>query len=125
MAFGKDAGKEIERQIHIQIESLKKTGDLERLMHGKWGYLDEFEEDEWLEHLEIHLAEIVKITGEEKESLALSFEKRRIELYNKILKEHPELADKFNERRDSLDRHLKEHCPEVYEIIEKVRGIVQ
>lgn len=41
--------------------------------------------------------------------------------YDRIAKEHPELAEKFKERRHLLDEHLKEKHPEVYELVVKLR----
>ena len=60
-AFGADAEAEMERQIIRQIEHLKETKDVEELLHGSWSHMDEWDMDEWLEHLEEHLKEIVNI----------------------------------------------------------------
>ena len=62
-AFGSETEEEIERQIVLQIEQLKKTGDVENLFHGRWAHMEALDEDEWLEHLEEHLKEIVNISG--------------------------------------------------------------
>ena len=120
-AFGEHAEEEIEKQIHIQIEKLKKDGDMDALIHGSWTHMDEMDEDEWLEHLEVHLAEIVRISGKDEHTLAKYFEQHRQDIRLKIQKEHPELAKRFDERRHVLDTHLKDHHPEVYEKIMKLR----
>lgn len=120
-AYGSDCEKEIEQQIHKQIEELERTGDLETLIHGSWNQLDAMDEDEWLEHLEAHLTEIARISGKNEQQIAHEFERRRLQLAEKIAKEHPDLAKRFMERRELLDRHLKEHRPEVYEKIIKLR----
>ena len=39
----------------------------------------------------------------------------------RIAKEHPELAERFKERRHALDEHLKERRPEVYALVEDLR----
>ncbi len=31
----------------------------------RWAHMDEFDQDEWLEHLEEHLKEIVNISGKD------------------------------------------------------------
>mgnify|MGYP000290820165 FL=1 len=54
-AFGAESEEQIEKQIKLQIEQLKKTKDIEEIMHGRWAHMDEFDQDEWLEHLEEHL----------------------------------------------------------------------
>ena len=120
-AFGADAEAEMERQIICQIEHLKETKDVEELLHGSWSHMDEWDMDEWLEHLEEHLKEIVSISGKDEHALALRIEQHRQEIHDRIAKEHPELAERFRERRHVLDEHLKEQHPEVFALIEKLR----
>ncbi len=120
-AYGSDCEAEMERQIHKQIEELEKTGDIETLIHGSWNQLGAMDEDEWLEHLEAHLAEIARISGKGEHQIALEFERRRVRLGEKIAREHPNLAKRFMERRELLDAHLKEHRPDVYEKIIRLR----
>ena len=38
-----------------------------------------------------------------------------------IATEHPELAERFKERRHVLDEHLKQRRPEVYELVVSLR----
>lgn len=120
-AFGQDAETAIEKQIEKQIEQLKETGDVEALLHGRWAHMEELDEDEWLEHLEEHLKEIVNISGKDEQTLAEKIEAHRKEVHDRIAQEHPELAQKFRERRHILDVHLKERRPEVYELITTLR----
>ena len=120
-AFGQDAESVIEKQIEKQIEQLKETGDVEALLHGRWAHMEELDEDEWLEHLEEHLKEIVNISGKDVQTLAEKIEAHRKEVHDRIAQEHPELAQKFRERRHILDAHLKERRPEVYELITTLR----
>ena len=120
-AFGQDAESVIEKQIEKQIEQLKETGDVETLLHGRWAHMEELDEDEWLEHLEEHLKEIVNISGKDEQTLAEKIEAHRKEVHDRIAQEHPELAQKFRERRHILDAHLKERRPEVYELITTLR----
>ena len=93
---------------------LKKSGDVENLLHGSWSHMEAMDEDEWLEHLEEHLKEIVNISGKDEKTLAARLEEHRREVHDRIAKEHPELAERFRERRHHLDQHLKERRPEVY-----------
>jgi len=120
-AFGQDAESVIEKQIEKQIEQLKETGDVEALLHGRWAHMEELDEDEWLEHLEEHLKEIVNISGKDEQTLAEKIEAHRKEVHDRIAQEHPELAQKFRKRRHILDAHLKERRPEVYELITTLR----
>ena len=120
-AFGKESEEQIEKQIALQIEHLKQTGDVEELLHGRWTHMEAMDEDEWLEHLEEHLKEIVNISGKDEESLAARLEAHRQEVHDRIALEHPELAERFKERRHLLDDHLKERRPEVYEVVVRMR----
>ena len=120
-AFGSESEDAIERQIVAQIEQLKKTGDVEKLLHGSWSHMEELDEDEWLEHLEEHLKEIVNISGKDERTLAMRLEEHRREVHERIAMEHPELAERFKERRHALDEHLKERRPEVYALVEDLR----
>lgn len=120
-AFGSEAEEQIEKQIHLQIEQLKKTGDVEELLHGRWSHLEELDEDEWLEHLEEHLKEIVHISGKDEQTLAAHFEAHRRDVHERIAREHPELAERFQERRHVLDEHLKEKNPDIYALIVSMR----
>ncbi len=120
-AFGPDAEEEMEKQIMNQIEHLKETKDLESLLHGSWSYMDELDMDEWLEHLEEHLKEIVRISGKDEAALAQKFEEQREKIHRRIAENHPEMAERFRERRHILDEHLKERHPEVFELIQKMR----
>ena len=120
-AFGQEAEEQIEKQIALQIEQLKATGDVENLLHGRWSHMEELDEDEWLEHLEEHLKEIVNISGKDEKTLATRLEAHRKEVHDRIAKEHPELAERFKERRHLLDEHLKEKRPEVYALVVSLR----
>lgn len=120
-AFGTESEEQIEKQIVLQIQQLKKTGDMEKLFHGSWSHMDAFDEDEWLEHLEEHLKEIVNISGKDEKSIATRFEEHRKEIHERIKNEHPEMAERFKERRHILDEHLRQRHPEVFNLIEHLR----
>lgn len=120
-AYGARADAEIEKQIDRAIEKLRETGDIETMIQGAWHEMDSMDEDEWLEHLEAHLAEICKASGEGEIQLAHRMEQRRRQLYRSIAAEHPELAEKFVARRHKLDEHLKNTRPEIWARIEKLR----
>lgn len=120
-AFGSESEEQIEKQIRLQIEQLKENGDIEELLHGRWSHMEELDEDEWLEHLEEHLKEIVHISGKDEHALAAHIETHRKEVHERIAREHPELAERFLERRHMLDEHLKEKNPDVYAFIENMR----
>ena len=120
-AFGSEAEQEMEKQIARQIAHLISDKDVEELIHGRWSHMEALDEDEWLEHLEEHLKEIVNISGKDEETLAKRLEEHRQEVHDRIAQEHPELAERFRERRHLLDEHLRERRPEVYELVIRLR----
>ena len=120
-AFGSETEDQIEKQITRQIEQLKQNGNVENLLHGRWSHKEAFDEDEWLEHLDVLLNEIVNVSGKDERTLAARFEEHRREIHERIMKEHPELAQRFKERRHRLDEHLKEKRPEVYDLVVSFR----
>ena len=86
-AFGKETEAVIEHQIHLQLEKLKKSQDVDALIHGNWDYKEARDEKEWLDHLQEHLGEIVQATGMDKQELFKKLEETREEVRQKILKE--------------------------------------
>ena len=49
------------------------------------------------------------------------WKQHRQEVHDRIAQEHPELAERFRERRHLLDEHLRERRPEVYELVIRLR----
>ena len=47
----------------------------------------------------------------------MQIEEHRKQVHDRIAKNHPELAERFKERRHVLDVHLKERHPKVYELV--------
>lgn len=120
-AYGDNAQEEMERQIQKQIEQLRKTKNVEELLHGSWSYMEALDLDEWLEHLEEHLREIGYATGMNEKELALKIESYRQNVSEHIKEENPELLAKFEERRRVLDEELKKKNPEIFELVEDMR----
>ena len=52
-----------------------------------------------------------------RNTLAMQIEEHRKQVHDRIAKNHPELAERFRERRHVLDAHLKERHPKVYELV--------
>lgn len=118
-AFGNETEKIIEKQIRRKILQIdQNTVELDTI---GWNYMDEMDEDEWLEHLEEHLYDIVKSSGKDKTVIASALEKYRNNIQQSIAENHPEMLDRFMQQRESLDTHMKEKHPDVYEIIMELR----
>ena len=120
-AFGDDAEDVIEKHIRESIGSMKNGTGVEQLMTGFWKQMDIQDEEEWLEHMEAHIEEIVRATGEDEDSVAERIERRRSQLLHRLESEHPEFVDRYKARRKRMDEHLKEHNPAAYDAIIRLR----
>jgi anti-anti-sigma regulatory factor len=120
-AFGEEAEEIIEKHVMDAIGNMKNEEDVDAALNGFWNQMPLEDQDEWLEHLEAHIQEIVRATGEGEEKLAELIEQRRHQIMTLIEKEHPELAERYREHRASVERQLKENNPKAFEIIRKIR----
>lgn len=120
-AYGDEAFSAIESQIEKEIEKLKLTKDFDSLISGNWNELATIDEEEWLEHLEAHIAEIGRISGEDEENVARRIEIRRKKIHDKLKADHPELLERMEQRHKNFDEQLKKHHPEVYEKLKELR----
>ena len=68
-----------------------------------------------------HCIQSFNLSGKDEQTLAAHFEAHRNEVRERIAREHPELAERFDQRRHLLDEHLKEKRPEVYKLVERLR----
>ena len=119
-AYGDEAFSAIESQIEKEIEKLKLTKDFDSLISGNWNELATIDEEEWLEHLEAHIAEIGRISGEDEENIARRIEIRRKKIHDKLKADHPELLERMEQRHKNFDEQLKKHHPEVYEKLKEL-----
>ena len=120
-AFGDDAEDVIERHIQESIRSMKNGADMDQVMSGFWSQMDIQDEDEWLEHMESHIEEIVRVTGEDENKIAEHIERRRKQLYERLEQEHPEFVERYKARRTRMDERLRKHNPAAYEVVMKLR----
>ncbi len=120
-AFGDDAEEVIERHIRESIDNMDSGTGVEKLMTGFWSQMDIQDEEEWLEHMETHIEEIVRATGEDENKVAERIERRRRMLLSRLETEHPEFVERYKARRERLDEHLRVHNPAAYQAVMKLR----
>lgn len=120
-AFGKETETVIEHQIRLQVEQLKKSQDIDSLLHGNWDYKEAMDEKEWLDHLQEHLEEIVQATGMNEQELFKKLEENREEIQQKILEERPDLEEELLQQKGMLDEELKKKYPEICRRIQSIR----
>lgn len=102
-AFGKETEAVIEHQIHLQVEKLKKSHDIDALLHGNWGYKEAMDKKEWLDHLQEHLGEIIQAAGMDEQELFKKLEENREEVRQKILEERSDLEEELLQQKEKLD----------------------
>lgn len=119
-AFGKDAGKQMEKNVQkilssIDIDSFKKVSEqnLGKFTH-LWRKLSTFDEDELLERLEMHMAEISERLGVTEAEIVENIEKRRMRLQKQLSEENPKAYEMLHEYENKLEKQFKEEHPEEY-----------
>lgn len=120
-AFGKETEAVIEHQIHLQVEKLKKSHDIDALLHGNWGYKEAMDKKEWLDHLQEYLGEIIQVAGMDEQELFKKLEENREEVQQKILEERPDLEEELLQQKEKLDEELKKKYSEVCRKIQRIR----
>ena len=103
-AFGDDAEEVIEKHVRESISSIHRGADVDEIMTGFWNQMDVQDEDEWLEHMEAHIEEIVRATGEDQNIITERIEHRRQQLLSKLEVEHPEFVERYKARRNAFKR---------------------
>ena len=106
-AFGEGAEKEIAkralcviRQIHSMedVYVLAEQGADKRV--SSWGFLGELDEDLLLRSVEEQIREIPEELKEKKEEIIRLIRKRRQNLKEKLLRDHPEMTEYLEESRE-------------------------
>lgn len=120
-AFGDQTEKIIEKQIRRKILQIDDSNLIEVDTPG-WNYMDELDEDEWFEHLEEHLFDIVKSSGKDKMVVARALESYRANIEKAICENHPDQLEKFYDHRKQLDEHMRLKHSDVYELIMQIRS---
>ena len=111
-----------EKLVHTENHSIEAIAEAENdVFEGRIGL---FDEDELLERLEMHLAEL-EAQGisehEEIEEIEESIEKRRKIIEKKIKKLSPEALEMLRNHREEIDAHIKKEHPKLYKRMVEIR----
>lgn len=125
-AFGADADMWLEKLAAEVVENFTEETS-ERVLEGaeahtSWGRIGLFDEDEFLEHLEIHLHEIAERTGRSPQELERLIERRRMKVEQKLEKLNPTALHFLQAHRAEVMEHMKETNPELYEKLMKIKS---
>lgn len=129
-AFGAGAEARMEQLAAEMAEKLVQTDNhsIEAIAEAESDVLEGriglFDEDELLERLEMHLAELEEqglSELEEIEEIEESIEKRRKIIEKKIKKLSPEALEMLRSHREEIDAHIKQEHPELYQHMLEIR----
>lgn len=123
-AFGKDADEWLDKMaaemademVSEMAENADKDVDIVREVetHNSWGRIGLFDEDELLEHLEIHLSESSIKPDINFEDIEKRIDERRMIVEDKLSKINPEALTILKEHRLAVLNKLKENNPKAY-----------
>ena len=118
-AFGADAVREIEKQVKSIVEQIHGISDLEELSQAGpeeklkyWHSLGPLDEDELLRRLELHIDDLPDELKENSALVVRLIERRRKVLRDRILREHPNIREHLNEKREILEQRLQKQNPD-------------
>lgn len=126
-AFGHEAEHMLEEIANkIADEAIEKDNiDVidEDGLHTSWGHIGLFDEDEFLERMELRLAEHKangKIAKEHLDKIERQIEARRIIAEAKLRELNPKALELLAEHRKEMQNHLKELHPQEYVHVENL-----
>lgn len=122
-AFGSEAEEQMEkhaeeiiRNITQFTETLTPEMDID-LRTKAWKYLDTYDQDKLLEHLEHHLNEIAAALGQPVDAVEANILEHRIRLAEKMKKQNEEFYNRYAEKRKKYEKILQKENPKLYEYI--------
>lgn len=134
-AFGKDAEHKMEllaksaaEELIDQSDSQQKVHNMleEHAVHTRWGTIGLFDENEFLDFLEIRLEKLVsehRISDEEAKKWEKRIEERRASAEHRLQKLNPHAMQLLREHRQQIREQIRERYPEEYEhLIKKIKG---
>lgn len=136
-AFGKDAEQHFRKLADLAANDLVRTetADIQaaELLDGhgvqtSWGMIGLFDENEFLDHLEIRLEELVRqgrISERQATVLEQHIEERRRYGEARLDKINPHALELLAKHRAELRQHIRETYPKEYEQLLKLRNELQ
>ena len=142
-AFGKDAESKMHKMAGVMAgemisslnaadkvsDSVIKDVSIEKLEeHLKWGKIGLFDEEKFLNHLEVRLEELHsrgKITDEMMDQLEVKIENRKHDVEEKIHHLNPKAIELLHRHMMEVEDYLKENYPEEYEHIKNLNNRLQ
>lgn len=111
--FAQEAAEEMADRLHQGLEMFQEHG-----ARTHWGILGRFDEQEFWDHLEVHIQELAKegrLTAEERKTLEEKIEYRRHIGEQKLAEMNPHALEILDEHREHVLEYLKERNIHEYE----------
>ena len=115
----------IENLSKEDMQNLSKGWYLEHNKVRSWHKLGHADEEVLLYYLELHLYEIAKKLGENKQVIEKAFEKRRAVITERLKFENEDEYGHLQIHLKALEQKLKKDRPELHQEIMKIRDQIQ
>ena len=126
-AFGKDAEMMMDKMAEQVVEDVVSSdaGEINiKDLHTSWGLMGLFDENEFLERIEIHLEELKKdgkVAAAYLERLEKQVETRRLIAESKLKELNPKALDLLAQHREEIKKHIREAYPEELHRVEELQ----
>lgn len=136
-AFGSEAEKYLHKLADSAADELVQEEEAEvqaaKLLDGhgvqtSWGMIGLFDENEFLDYLEIRLEELMRqgrISEPQADALERHIEERRRFGEERLDKINPHALELLAKHRDEIREHIREQYPQEYEHLLKIRSELQ
>lgn len=133
-AFGSEAEKYLQKLADSAADELVREEEAEvqaaKLLDGhgvqtSWGMIGLFDENEFLDYLEIRLEELMRqgrISEQQADALERHIEERRRFGEERLDKINPHALELLAKHRDEIREHIREQYPQEYEHLLKLRS---
>ena len=122
-AFGDEAEQQMEKHAEEIIKNITKftktlTPDVDIDLKSKaWKYLNTFDQDKLLEHLERHLNEIAAALDQPVDAVEANIIEHRVRLEEKMKEENAVFYEKYAAKREKYEKMLQKDNPKLYHYI--------
>ena len=119
-AFGMDAEEEFEKYTEKILSGITPGPDPETqlsqaLSTQVWEGIGELDQEEFLEHLQVHLRELAEKLNVAPEKAEESIELRKLRLARSIALRNPKALEVIREHNQRFENGLRTHDPKLYE----------
>lgn len=125
--FGDETEAQIQKMAEEAVASIEETPELLDNTHisTRWGHLSAYDEDEFLENLELRIEEMVrdgKIDLNRAAKLENHIEERRRRAEARLSELDPKAAERLHHHMESIHDKMQKRHPKEYEHLQKLQA---